>query len=194
MCDSVRCNRYLEIMIVYDRQWMCVIPDPGCLHTGDCGKLAYVGFMPAKLHVCQSALWVRAWLYLMSVPFLRARLLRWSSFLCTFWMSTSKNICCCKCELCCSIPSVVCALNWWTMFPFRCPDVPASLCWVLSVLLIYINSKKRLKLQKEKCNWHPAEHCHLCLGISYSSLFCGTCLSPRLQGFQSKFNRSDCNG
>lgn len=44
--------RYLEIMIAYDRQCMCVMPVPGVRVAG-CGTLACVGSVPATVLVSE---------------------------------------------------------------------------------------------------------------------------------------------
>lgn len=91
--------------MIVDRQCVSVIPGPGVRMAG------CVGFVPATVLVCQNALWLCAWLYPMTAPFLHAgyycSFVGVKSFLSTFWMSRNKNLCFCECALFCFIPFVV---------------------------------------------------------------------------------------
>ncbi len=94
--------QYLETMIVYDGQCMCLIAVPGVRMAG-CGRLACVGFVPATVLVCQNALWLCAWLYPMTAPFHHTgcycSFAGVRSFLSTFWMSKNKILCFCECTV-----------------------------------------------------------------------------------------------
>ena len=114
VCDSdipIACYCYLEVMIVYDSKCVCVCvcvcvcdTRPGLSVWLAVVKLACVGVVPASLLVCHNALWLDAWMYAMTAPFLHAGCCSFAgtwSFLSTFRLHRNKNLC--FCALCCFI-------------------------------------------------------------------------------------------